>query len=211
MGRKGGKLEVHVNPNPVERSDEQRIEETAQLCQQSFRQAVNAIMACGEHLAALKAALPEGKGWRAAFGEDRDGPVSENPFPFSRSTADQLIQIFQRFNVASIASHIDQKRLPPSWTTLYELSRLDDETLQQHADEIHPGITRREVTAMRPKSASQKNPAAQKVSESNLDKAHDIYLRLPPDRLLQEIANLLSDSGYSIEDLRRITEESDDE
>jgi hypothetical protein len=39
------------------------------------------------------------------------------------------------------------KHLPPSWTTLYELTKLDDDTLERKLRDgtIHPGMRRKDV------------------------------------------------------------------
>jgi hypothetical protein len=69
--------------------------------------------------------------------------------PFDPSVARKLM-VIARHPVLSNRAHAHV--LPPSWTTLYELTKLPDETLLPKTKDgsINPKIERRQVTAMRP-------------------------------------------------------------
>lgn len=97
------------------------------------RSALNFI-AAGEALAQAKAALPHGEFYA----------MIEEKLPFEPRTAQRLMQIAadQRLRNPTLAS-----LLPPSWDTLYELTRLDDVTFQARIEDgtISPRLKRSEI------------------------------------------------------------------
>jgi hypothetical protein len=103
-----------------------------------WRASVEAILEVGRLLIAAKEALPHG-----TFGD-----MVDSDLPFGQRTAQMLIAIAadQRLSNAKHAA-----LLPPSWMTLYELTRLDDEELERRfADgSIHPDMLRRDVAPAR--------------------------------------------------------------
>jgi hypothetical protein len=53
------------------------------------------------------------------------GTMVESDLPFNRHTAHKLMQIAGDKRLTNVSQG---KHLPPSWTTLYELTKLDDDT-----------------------------------------------------------------------------------
>jgi hypothetical protein len=104
-----------------------------------WRASVEAILEVGRLLVAAKEALPHG-----AFGE-----MVESDLPFGQRTAQMLMAIAADQRLAN-AKHASL--LPPSWMTLYELTKLDDDELEQRfADgSIHPDMLRRDVASAKP-------------------------------------------------------------
>lgn len=100
----------------------------------SWQKSVDAIFETGRLIAAAKDALPHG-----AF-----SGMIENELPFGARTAQMLMKIGadKRLSDAKHVSH-----LPASWGTLFELTKLDDETLTRRIKEgtIRPDMQRREV------------------------------------------------------------------
>jgi hypothetical protein len=70
------------------------------------------------------------------------GTMVESDLPFNRHTAHKLMQIAGDKRLTNVSPG---KHLPPSWTTLYELTRLDDDTLERKLRDgtIHPGMRRK--------------------------------------------------------------------
>lgn len=87
--------------------------------------------------------------------------------PFSRRTAEKLVKISedQRLTDPKYAAH-----LPPHWTSLHELTYLDDEAFERGINEgiIHPDAERKEIKALKernkPRSASNRSPSGEKFS-----------------------------------------------
>jgi len=88
----------------------------------------------GRALLAAKASLPHGE----------FGAMCESDLPFNPRTAQRLMAIASdpRLTDPTLASH-----LPPSWDTLYLLTRLPDDELQARLNDgtIHPDMRRTEV------------------------------------------------------------------
>jgi hypothetical protein len=72
------------------------------------------------------------------------GTMVESDLPFNRHTAHKLMQIAGDKRLTNVSQG---KHLPPSWTTLYELTKLDDDTLERKLRDgtIHPGMRRKDV------------------------------------------------------------------
>jgi hypothetical protein len=68
----------------------------------------------------------------------------ESDLPFNRHTAHKLMQIAGDKRLTNV-SH--GKLLPPSWTSFYELTKLDDDTFDQKLRDgtIHAGMQRKDV------------------------------------------------------------------
>jgi hypothetical protein len=68
----------------------------------------------------------------------------EGELPFNRHTAHKLMQIAGDKRLTNVSQG---KHLPPSWTTLYELTKLDDDTFDQKLRDgsINPDIQRKDV------------------------------------------------------------------
>jgi Protein of unknown function (DUF3102) len=72
------------------------------------------------------------------------GTMVESDLPFNRHTAHKLIQIASDKRLTNVSQG---KHLPPSWTTLYELTKLDDATFDQKLRDgsINPEMQRKDV------------------------------------------------------------------
>jgi hypothetical protein len=72
------------------------------------------------------------------------GTMVESDLPFNRHTAHKLMQIAGDKRLTNVSQG---KHLPPSWTTLYELTKLDDATFNQKLRDgsINPDMQRKDV------------------------------------------------------------------
>jgi hypothetical protein len=94
----------------------------------AWQDSVRSIIKCGELLISAKDDL---KGKHGEFGR-----MIENELPFLSSTAQRLMAIARDRRLTNPAH---MQLLPPSWDTLYELTKLDDEKfaeLCEHAATI---------------------------------------------------------------------------
>jgi len=121
-----------------------------------WRKSIEGILGVGRQLIAAKEACEHGEFLRLFKGHDN--AVSE-PLPFGVSSADKLMEI-ARNEVISNSEFVPN--LPQSWGTLYELTKLDDETLLAgiKAGEITPETTRAQAAALHadPVEAQEKPP-----------------------------------------------------
>lgn len=101
----------------------------------SWRDAVEGIIECGRILLEAKKALPHGA-WLALIGEE---------LPFGPRTVQKLMAIAgdARFT----EQRLPESYLPPHWSTLYELTRLDDDAFKALIDQgvIRPELSRAEL------------------------------------------------------------------
>lgn len=100
--------------------------------------AAESIIAAGRELVAAKEALPHGE----------FGPLLAE-LALTPRTAQRFMAI-ARNPVLSDATHVSH--LPSAWGTLYELSRLPAEVIEEAIEggEITPGLTREDVAALSP-------------------------------------------------------------
>src|SRR5271165_651243 len=100
----------------------------------AWQQSVTSIIETGRLLTEAKGALDHGE-WL---------PMVETDLPFQRNTAQRLMKIAADSRLANRA-HVPL--LPPSWGTLYELTKLDDDTFDQKVRDgtINPEMQRKEV------------------------------------------------------------------
>jgi hypothetical protein len=100
----------------------------------AWQQSVTSIIETGRLLTEAKAALDHGE-WL---------PMVETDLPFQRNTAQRLMKIAADSRLANRA-HVPL--LPPSWGTLYELTKLDDDTFDQKLRDgtINPEMQRKDV------------------------------------------------------------------
>ena len=105
---------------------------------QRWRDSVAAIIDAGRLLLGAKAALSHGE----------FTPMVENSLPFGRQTAFRLMAIAEH-SILSNVTHV--QHLPSSWGTVYELTKIPDEPLQQMLGDgtIHPDLRRSEVVKLR--------------------------------------------------------------
>lgn len=104
-----------------------------------WRMGVEAIISTGRLLLEAKDALPHG-----AF-----GTMIETQLPFKARQAQMLMAIASDSRLSN-PQYV--ALLPPSWGTLYDLTRLSDDELSRAADEgiLRPDMERKEVELIRP-------------------------------------------------------------
>jgi len=112
--------------------------------QGEWRKSIEGILGVGRQLIAAKDSCEHGEFLRLFKGHEN--AVSDS-VPFGVSSADKLMEI-ARNQVISDSEFVPN--LPQSWGTLYELTKLDDETLLAgiKAGEITPETTRAQAAAM---------------------------------------------------------------
>jgi len=105
---------------------------------------IEGILGVGRQLIAAKEACEHGEFLRMFKGHEN---AVSDPVPFSERTAERLIAVASH-EVLSNPTHVSD--LPQSWGTLYELTKLDDETLIAgiKAGEITPETTRAQAAAL---------------------------------------------------------------
>jgi len=109
-----------------------------------WRKSIEGILGVGRQLIAAKEACEHGEFLRLFKGHEN---AVSDPLPFGENAAQQLMKIARNEVLANteFAQH-----LPQSWATLYELTKLDDETLIAgiKAGEITPETTRAQAAAL---------------------------------------------------------------
>jgi len=143
------------------------------ICRQ-LGKSVEAIIEVGRLLVAAKAKLPHGE-----FGR----MFHEHMVPFGQATGEQLMAIATH----PVISNSDHGQiLPPSWRTLYQLTRADHSQLRAAIKDgtVTPDMSRKAVVAMLPPTSRHRK--ARKASQS-------VPHRSPGTNLYFQIAGLLSD------------------
>ena len=109
-----------------------------------WRKSVSAIVEVGKLLIQAKRLCEHGQFLRLFKGHEN---AVSDPVPFSERTAERLIAVASH---AVLSNPTHASDLPQSWGTLYELTKLDDETLLAgiKAGEITPETTRAQAAAM---------------------------------------------------------------
>ena len=109
-----------------------------------WRKSIEGILGVGRQLIAAKEACEHGEFLRLFKGHDN---AVSDPLLFSESTSQRLMAVASNV-VLSNAAHV--QHLPQSWGTLYELTKLDDETLIAgiKAGEITPETTRAQAASL---------------------------------------------------------------
>jgi hypothetical protein len=81
----------------------------------------------------------------------------EPKFRISRQTAFRLMKVYDHALISNVAHG---QHLPPSWRTLYELTKLPLPLVEEALEDgrIHPGLERKDVLALIPKNG---HPAAE--------------------------------------------------
>ena len=115
----------------------------------SWRKSVESILETGRLLAEAKALLPHGQ----------FGLMIEVDLPFTPSTAQRLMAIA---NDPRINDPGTIPLLPPSWGTLYALTKLPDDEFRRRLSggEIAPTMSRRDVTSPTSLPTSKSSPQA---------------------------------------------------
>lgn len=109
-----------------------------------WRKSIEGILGVGRQLIAAKEACEHGEFLRLFKGHEN---AVSDPVPFGEDAAEQLMKV-ARSKVLSNSEFV--RNLPQSWGTLYELTKLDDETLLAgiKAGEITPETTRAQAAAL---------------------------------------------------------------
>lgn len=121
----------------------------------AWQKSVEGILETGRLLIEAKAALPHGSFLK----------MVEEELPFKENTARRLMAIASDTRLSNRAHAPD---LPPSWNTLYELTKLDDETwtLAEQKGLIRADVQRNEIVALRRGLAADKETGAAPVFDA---------------------------------------------
>ena len=124
---------------------------------------VESILEVGRLLIKAKADLPHGE-WGRMF---EDGLV-----PFSQQTANKLMTIAEH---PLLSNHAHGRDLPPSWTTLYELTKVPERALKNALKDgaITADMPRKDVAALMPKSKPG-SKSRQVEPDSSTDVVEDV-------------------------------------
>lgn len=122
---------------PVHRAANIPVAGWAEAITAAWQKSLAGILECGRLLIEAKAALPHGE-WLSMF--DKELPGSR--VPFGEDTAQCLMKIVRDKRLSN-TEHA--RYLPPSWYTLYELTKLDDGQWQYILDEglLTPNLDRK--------------------------------------------------------------------
>jgi hypothetical protein len=112
------------------------VDEWAEIIRADLGRAVEAIIATGEHLREAQRQVDHGE-WLPLLGRVGIGPRMA-----------QMLMAIADHPVISNANH--GSHLPPSWRTLYQLTKLPDATLEARIADgtINPDVTRKAVEAL---------------------------------------------------------------
>lgn len=134
-----------------------------------WQQSVEAIIETGRLLTEAKASLPHGE----------FGTMIEAELPFGARTAQMLMAIAAdpRLTNRNTVSH-----LPPSWGSLYELTKLDDQTFKEKIEDgtIRPDMERREIaTEVKQTARAQREVNLGAKQQSLPDKKYGVIVADP--------------------------------
>jgi hypothetical protein len=156
------------------------------------QKAVESILAMGRDLIAAKKQLGHG-GWQQMFAGHPQ--VVAKPLRFSPFTAQRLMAIAHHAILPKAAHAL---LLPPSWTTLYELTKVPDETLRQALSDgrISPEMQRRDVRQLyvvTGKVKTRAHPTVSSVTRLSQTLQREV-MTLPVDEaegLIEQLESLL--------------------
>jgi N6-adenosine-specific RNA methylase IME4 len=128
----------------------------AEQIARAWQKSVESIFEVGRYLIEAKNDLDYGE-----FGQ-----MVENSLPFGWNAAQGLMKIHRRLSNAEHVQH-----LPPSWGTLKEIAKLDDEQFAAAIGEgvIHPGCQRKDVIAFRREWDREGDDAQQPIHEDSAE------------------------------------------
>jgi hypothetical protein len=140
------------------------------------------IIKTGQTLLRAKAKLAHGQ-WGALF--------ANKLIPISERTAQRFMAIASH-PILSNPTHVSH--LPPTWGTLYELTRVDPETLTFAVEDgrIHPGMERRDVKALLPPKPTAKPSDPFYVIQTLLTESYWAAPAAEQARLIANVRHLLS-------------------
>jgi hypothetical protein len=119
----------------------------AKLITEAWQGSLEGIFRTGNMLETAKAELPHGE-WLLMI---------KNDLQFEPRTAQRLIEIARHESISD-ATHVSH--LPVAWGTLYELSKLDEETFEAAIADgrINPKMERKQAVALRTKPEAEPKP-----------------------------------------------------
>jgi hypothetical protein len=168
-----------------------------------WRKSIEGILGVGRELIAAKESCEHGEFLRLFKGHEN---AVSDPVPFTESSGRMLMQIAAN---PVIANREFVHVLPQSWGTLYELTKLDDETLIAgiKAGEITPETTRAQAAALHadPVETPEKPPHEEMASavKNAVTKfvgqltTHEqyLYVRRRIEQLLEFLAEMEAENG----------------
>jgi hypothetical protein len=186
---------VQLHPREADRqpaTTRSELEHWAGEINERLCRAVGAIVEAGRLLLEAKTRLKHGEWERLFHGNPQ---AVAKPIPISVNTAQRLMAI-ARHPILSNPAH--SPRLPRSWTTLYELTKVDAATLRASLGDgrIHPGLDRRQAAALRAGNGGPHHhvPAALRALRRRLDAVAlvcPVSHRADLVRMLREYADAL--------------------
>jgi hypothetical protein len=124
----------------------------------TWRKGAADFIACGQYLIEAEQELSR----------DAYAAMVKTKLAFARSVAVKLTKIAAN---PILCAHVHN--LPPCWSTLYELSQLKADVLKAALDSgsVHPGMQRKDATALKPKSNSKSTTSSSEVPSPDLSTA----------------------------------------
>jgi hypothetical protein len=168
-----------------------------------WRKSIEGILGVGRQLIAAKEACEHGEFLRLFKGHEN---AVSDPLPWGEDNAQKLIAIASS-GVLSNTAHV--RYLPQSFSTLYELTKLDDETLIAgiKAGEITPETTRAQAAALhadpveKPEkppheemASAVKNAVTKFVGQLTTHEQY-LYVRRRIEQLLEFLAEMEAENG----------------
>jgi len=170
-----------------------------------WRKSIEGIVGVGRQLIAAKESCEHGEFLRLFKGHEN---AVSDPVPFGEDTAERLMKVASHPVLSDSALG---RSLPMSWRTLYELTKLDDETLIAgiKAGEITPETTRAQAAALHADPVEKPEKPPHEDLADRLDQAvakyldqlnsakHFEYVVRRLEHLLQFVKEEESQRGYS--------------
>jgi hypothetical protein len=137
-----------------------------------WRKSIEGILGVGRQLIAAKESCEHGEFLRLFKGHEN---AVREPVPFGEDTAERLMKVASHPVLSDSALG---RSLPMSWRTLYELTKLDDETLIAgiKSGEITPETTRAQAAALHADPVAREEKPPHEDLADRLDQAVAKYL-----------------------------------
>lgn len=158
---------------------------------------VHSIIETGQALVDAKAELEHGS-FEA---------MVQSKLPFTKSTAHRL-RVIAENEILSKMAHVPL--LPPSWGTLYELTKLPDEVLIAALKDgsIHPKMERKDAKALRLEAKPPKPSKSKAKPKSDFIVAVDMLAAaitgMKLEQRLEIVADILERTHVHVSDLREV-------
>jgi len=168
-----------------------------------WRKSIEGIVGVGRQLIAAKESCEHGEFLRMFKGHEN---AVSDPVPFGEDTAERLMKVASHPVLSDSALG---RSLPMSWRTLYELTKLDDETLLAgiKAGEITPETTRAQAASLhadpveKPEkppheemASAVKNAVTKFVGQLTTQEQY-LYVRRRIEQLLEFLAEMEVENG----------------